>query len=159
MPCRDAMITNLVTAKAEQKVGEILDLFSEKGFHSIAVVSNDGLFEGLITMRVLFRQLLPTAALIEGGLDNLDFMIGAAPGAAKRLKKLREKTVSEIMDTRCETLEPHTNSWEAVRVMVQHGSPVPVVEESTRKFVGMISSHTILENLQDIIDELEGQDD
>jgi len=157
MPCSDAMIPNIMTARADQNVGDVLKIFEEHNFRSIPVVDAAGNFEGLFTMQVVLRNLLPTAAVIEDGVDNLDFMVGAAPGAAKRLKKLQEKTIGEVMQTDCVTLEVDTNTWEAVRIMKTHGSPIPVVEKGSRKFAGMISTHSLMRELQQILAQMEAE--
>lgn len=154
MPCRDAMIARLTTARSDQNVGEVLDSFEEKNIRSIPVVAADGTFEGLFTMQVVLKNLLPVAASMEDGLENLDFVIGATPGIAKRLKKLREKTVGEVMMKNCITLEPDTHTWEAVRVMKEHGSPIPIID-TDGKLVGMISTHSLMRELQRVLNQLE----
>ncbi len=157
MPCSDAMIPNITTASADQNVGDILKLFEERNFRSLPVVDKDGNFEGLFTMGVVLKNLLPTAAAIEDGVENLDFMISSAPGAAKRLKKLQQKTIGEVMNKDCITLEEDTNTWEAVRVMKTHGSPIPVLAKGSRKFVGMISTHSLMRELQRILAQMEAE--
>lgn len=154
MPCDTAMIDNLITAKPDQTVGDVLQVFEDQNIRSLAIIDDSGSLMGLITMQIIMKNLLPTAASMANGLENLDFITGSAPGAAKRLGKLMDKKVTELMDSKPRTVNPDTNSWEAVRLMVKHGSPIPVVEEGSGKFVGMISTNSLMRKMKTLLAEI-----
>lgn len=158
MACNDALIENVISVRPDQTVNEVMELFKEKHFHSVPVVNPDGTLAGLFSLQTVLKCLLPVAAVMENGLESLDFIIGASPGIAKRLRKLQPRTMSEVMERNPVTLYPDTPSWEAIRIMARHGSPIPIVEEKTNQFVGMISSQSMMENLFDILDEVEAEE-
>ena len=136
--------------KPEVTVEDVLDIFEQKHIRSVPVVDTDGKLAGLCGLRHILRQLLPASVTMEDGLKRLDFVIGAAPGIAKRLNKIRDVKVEEVMDKNPIVLHPDTPTWEALRVIALHGSPVPIVDEKTGQFVGMISSQTLLRELQNM---------
>jgi len=89
------------------------------------------------------------------GLQRLNFVVGAAPGIAKRLNKLKSKNISEVMDEDMYVVHPTTQSWEAIRLMVRYGSPIPVVEKDTGKLCGLISEQSSILELDQVIRQLE----
>lgn len=159
MACNDALIENVVSVRPDQTVNEVMQLFKDKHFHSVPVVNEDGTLAGLFSLRTVLQCLLPVAAAMENGLESLDFIISASPGVAKRLRKLQPRTMSEVMERNPVTLYPDTPSWEAIRIMARHGSPIPITEEKTNKFIGMISSQSMMENLFDILKDVEAEEE
>jgi len=154
MTCETAMIENVFTIHPDQTVGEAMKIFEEKHIRGVPVVENDKLV-GLFTMKHLLNGLLPKAASMEDGLQRLDFVIGTSPGVAKKLKKLRDQKIREIMNGNCVVVNPDTPTWELIRMMVKYGSPLPVVEEGTGKFAGLVSSQSLLAEMHRLLEEME----
>lgn len=159
MPCSDALIKNVVSVRPDQTVGEAMRLFEERHFHSVPVVGDDGTLAGLFSLRTVLMKLLPIAASLGDGIETLDFAVGASPGIAKRLRKLMPLKMSEVMEKNPVTLHPDTLTWEAIRIMAKHGSPIPIVEEKTNRFIGMISSQSMMENLNVILRKVEEEEE
>ena len=158
-PCSDSMIQGVLTLKPETSVAEALAIFEEHDIRSIPVVDDTGKLVGLFGLKHLLLGLLPASATMEDGLRRLDFVIGAAPGIAKRLKKVKQKAIGDIMDKNPMVLYQDTATWEALRVMAVHGSPISIVEEKTGNFVGMISRKSLLTSLDKLLQNLEEESD
>ena len=58
------------------------------------------------------------------------------------------------MNKKAEAIDSDSATWEALRFMVYQGSPVPVVEPNSKKFVGMISRQTLLTELDRIAENI-----
>jgi CBS domain-containing protein len=149
------MIENVISVRADQTVGAVMDLFEHEHIRSVPVTDEAGVVVGLFSLRSVLSHLLPAAATMEDGLQRLDFIIGAAPGVAKRLRKLRDKKVAEVMETNCVVAHEDTPTWEIVRLMAKHGSPLPVVDEKTGRLKAMVSSQTLLHGLQELLKEID----
>ena len=156
-PCKNFMVPNLITVTPETTVAEALEIFENNDIRSVPVVSKDGKMAGLFGLRHILLNLLPASATMQDGLRRLDFVIGAAPGIAKRLKKVKGRAVGEVMDENPMVLYEHTPTWEALRVMALHGSPISVVDEKSGDFVGMISRQSLLKGIENI-EEIDGED-
>lgn len=149
------MIDQYITVSPDQTVDDVMHLFDREHIRSVPVCEKDGKIVGVFSLRSILKQLLPLAAVIEDGLPNLEFVIGAAPGAAKRLKKLKNKRISEVMDTEFAVAHPDTPTWEIVRLMTRYGSPVPIVDEKTKVIKALVSSQSLLHGLVEVMDEME----
>ena len=147
-PCIEAIIKNPVCLKPNQTVKEAMNIFKEEDIRSLPVLDDEGRYLGLFGLRHVLVKLLPTSVAMKDGLENIDFIQDATPGISKRLKKLYDVPVSEVMDPEGITLEPDTATWEALRVMALHGSPVALVDKETQKFEGLISRQTLLADLE-----------
>lgn len=158
-PCTEAIVKDVLTLRPENTVLEALDIFKKNNIRSLPVVDNQGKFCGIFGLKHILLKLLPKSVTMEDGLESLDFIQGATPGIAKRLKKLYPQAVLENMDSDPVTIDSHTALWEAVRVMAVYGSPIAIVNEETKKFEGVITRLTLLDRLEKIISELDDNDD
>jgi len=154
-PCSDAMIQDIITIKPDQTVAEAMAIFEKEDIRSLPVVNSDGKLVGLFGLRHVLLNLLPKSVTMADGVRRLDFILDAAPGIAKRLKKTMPMKVEEVMDKNPTALERDTSMWEAVRVMAVHGSPLSIIDPKDGSFVGMISRQTLLKDLNNMIDEMD----
>ncbi len=155
MSCDTAMITEVITAKEDETVEEALNRLNKHSLRCLPVVNNDGALMGLLSLNKVLESLLPVAVTMPDGLQRLNFVVGASPGIAKRLNKIRAKKVSEVMNEDMYVVHPTTPTWEAIRLMVKYGSPIPVVEKETGKLCGLISEQSSIKDLDGVIEQLE----
>lgn len=151
MPCHAAMIAKPMTVSPDDEVGKVLADMKDKDFDAVAVVAKDGTLEGLLSIKVLLQNLLPVSVSMADGLQ-MDITVQAAPGIAKRLKKVEPLHVSEIMTRKVHIVYPETALWEGVNLLVQYGAPLVVVEGETKKFVGLITFQSALNELNRLKD-------
>jgi CBS domain-containing protein len=158
MKNQHAIIVRVHTVKPEQTVQEALDLLRKFSIRCLPVVGGDKHYHGIFTFETVFRQLLPMAVRMEGGLDNVDFISGTAPGSAKRLRKIAQLKVGEVMLTETPRVHPDTPTWEMLRLLAKFGSPIPVVDEITEKFLGIVSDQSVLSSLEDVLIDVEAEE-
>jgi len=146
MPCHAAMMEKIKTLSPENTVEDALKLLEKQKVDSLPVVGDDGVFAGLFGQRALMKNLLPVSVAMSDGIQ-LDVKVPAAPGIAKRLKKVMPLTIAEFMDRKVPYVHPDMPLWQCVSLLVQHGGPLPVLEEESSKFVGLISYESALKEL------------
>ncbi len=147
MPCHSAMTKNMITASPDQTVEDVLALMKKKDVDAVPVVDEDQKLVGVFSIHVLLKNLLPVSVAMADGMQ-MDIAVQAAPGIAKRLRKVGPLKISELMERKFNTVHPETPLWEGVNLLVQHGSPLLVVESETEKLLGMMTQHSALDELQ-----------
>ena len=95
MSCEEAMITKVVTLDPDQTVEEALAMLTKKNIRAAPVLDDTGKLLGMFSFHHLLTSLLPVSVTMDDGLQNLDFVIGAAPGVSKRLRKLKPQKVGD----------------------------------------------------------------
>lgn len=158
MPCETATLTDVYTVKPNMKVEEALAYIHEKNVRTMPVIDEDNRLLGMFGLAPLMKSLLPVAVTMEEGLQKLGFVVGAGPGIAKRLKKAKDKTVADVMQQDVIVVYPATSLWEGIRLMVKYGSPIPVVEEESGKFLGILSEQSAMTDLENMLAELEAEE-
>ncbi len=160
MPCQIAMITDVVTVKPEMSVEDALHLLEEKRIRAVPVVDDNHRLVGMFSFKQLLNKLLPVSATMEDGLQRLNFVIGTAPAVAKKLRKIKGDKVENHLNTEdVVVLHPETPTWETLRLIVRHGSPLPIITPSDGRLVGLLTEQSLLESLESILEDLDGPDD
>jgi len=141
MPCHAALMDKTLTATPDQSVGDVLKMMTKTKPPFVAVIDEDNVLQGVFSYRILYRNLLPVSVAMNDGIQ-MDVTVSAAPGIAKRLKKVKPLPVSEFMDRRPQRVFADTSLWEAVNMMVQNGAPVFVLEGESGKLLGAMNEHS-----------------
>lgn len=159
MSCKDAMIpkSKVTTTSPDAVVKTVMQRIRKKGYRYAIVVDKEGRYMGRIGARTVIKRLLPKVATIKGALGHLNFVKGAEPGFAKNFTKLKKGRVEDVMRDDIETVKPSAPAIEGMRVLVEFGGPIAVVEPKTKKFLGIITEESILERLSHTVDDLETQ--
>lgn len=147
MSCEGAMITKVVSLTPDQTVEEATALLKKKVIRAAPVLDGEGRLLGMFSFRYILSNLLPVSVTMDDGLQNLDFVIGAAPGIAKRLRRLKPQTVGEVLDRKTVVLSPHVPIWEAIRLLVRYGSPLPVID-ADGVFLGLVTEQSAIEEME-----------
>lgn len=154
MPCKDAIIKDIVTISEGRTVAEAMEIFREHNIRALPVVDGKGVFLGIFNVEDLLARLLPAPLDFEEnrGLDlRLDAFIGAGPSLSRHLSAILPLKVSEVMSRNVPHVHPETSLWEGIRCLVRHhGRPVPVLQEGTNALTGLISSQSIIQALLEI---------
>lgn len=158
-PCTRAMVSDVTTVTPDKTVEEVLEIFKEKSIRNVPVVDKDGTFLGLMGLHQILLALLPKAVTMQHGLEDLSFVVGAAPGIAKKLRKMHGVAVSEIMNKNPSVAHCETSTIESLRIMSMEGSPVVVTEKETGKFKGIISRKTLLDDLYGLLEGIEKEEE
>lgn len=154
MPCASSMFTEVIKAKPDNTVEDLLNLVREHNIRAVPIVNDANVLVGMFSMHQLLRYLLPISVTMERGLDNIDFIMRASPEVAKKLKETLPRQVADIMDRNLVSVHPETPTLEAIRIVVKYGSPVPVVEKGTNVLVGLISEQSLVQKHFKVLDKL-----
>ncbi len=161
MSCTQALIPDFIKLSPDQSVKDALRILEDNHIRVAPVIDTNGDIVGMFGLHSLMEDLLPMAAQIEDGLEDLDFIVGGAPGAAKKIRKIGPKPVRDHMQTDIDELllTADTPILEVIRCLTRYGSPLPVVaEEGSRKFVGLVSEQSCLHCLHEILLEVEKEE-
>lgn len=152
MPCHAAILEKALVLTAETKVEKALKGMKKAKTEYAAVTDKEGILVGLFSHQILMKNLLPVSVAMSDGLQ-LDVKIHAAPGIAKRLKKVSPLNVEELMQRKdFPVVNSGTPLWEGVNLLVQSGLPVVVVDEETGRYNGLITQQSAVDELQRLQD-------
>jgi len=154
MSCSSSMITDVIKAGPDNTVEEILRLVQEHSVRAIPIVDDKGAFLGMFSMHQFLHQILPIAVTMERGLDNIDFVTKSSHNIVEKMLEITQKKVSEVMDKTVVSLHPEIPTLEAIRVVVRHGSPIPVLEKGTNRLVGLITEQSLVQKHAKLMDKL-----
>jgi len=158
MPCHSALLENVVVARPETLVEKVLTDMRKKKARLCAVVDEDGALLGYLDMQVLLKNLLPVSLSIQVPGQSAEMMVGAAPGIAKRLRKVKPVAVSNVMERKLHSVLPNTPLWEGVQLLVEFGSPVFVLDEGSENYIGAMDETTAIAELERMQDEPGGME-
>ena len=162
MTAESIMSFRVVTLKPADKVAEALRIMHQRQIRNLPVVDENGQFVGLFGIRRLTKLLLPKAAQIKGGLEDLSFMtdekseishrLKAALERLHRLKAALERPVSDFLEKKKHLVfcKPSASFPELLELLEQTPDtslPVIIVKGKKKKLVGMISAWDVLEKL------------
>ncbi len=149
MPCKDAMITTtVISATPEQTVEEVLKLQDKHKVYGLPILENETVI-GVFRLTQLMSNLLPINVTVESGTNmdlRLDYIVGAAPGIARRLQKMLPLKVSDLMEPMKDLrfVTPETPLWEGVRLLAKYDSPLCVVEShENNRFLGLLTPQSV----------------
>lgn len=117
----------------------------------VAVVDSDQHLHGLFSYFILLKNLLPVSVAMSDGIQ-LDVKIQAAPGIAKRLRKVGPLSVSELIDRKPRVVHPETPTWEGISYIITHGDPLCVIDPDSQKFIGLITYESAVRELERLRD-------
>lgn len=146
MPCHAAMIDKFLSASPGDSVEQTLKAMKKAGVDFVPVVDEKGVALGIFSIDTVFENLLPVSVALSSGLQ-LDIQLGAAPGIAKRLKRVLPATVGDLMNRRFIAVYPETPLWEGVNQLSQTRGPILVLEPKSGKVLGVITGQSALDEL------------
>ncbi|HBH26017.1 MAG TPA: hypothetical protein DDX54_01230 [Rhodospirillaceae bacterium] len=157
MPCGDAMITEVISARPDQTIAEVLDLFDTHHIRAVPVLDEGRRVVGKISFTEVLQAVLPVPVTLEGGLRRLPsmdislaYISGASPWVAKRLHEIVSRKVSSLMVKKPKTVHSDTPSREGVRLLVKYGSPLIVVDPKDGTLTGLITSQTAIKRFLEL---------
>lgn len=147
MPCHAAIAEKTITLAPDHEVEKAIKELQKKKQEAAAVVNKDGEVEGLFSLNIVMKNLLPVSVAMSDGIQ-LDVTVRAAPGIAKRLRKVYPLPVSDIMERKFNTVGPETPIWEAVNQLVTSSTPLLVTEGENKKYLGLLTAQSAMDELK-----------
>jgi CBS domain-containing protein len=147
------MITAPLTVRAGDTVAQAIDLMFQHRIRTLPVVDTHDVYQGLFGIHFLLKELLPKAATMnqERGLSDLAFMHDTLDDVRDTLKErlalLYPKSVGTAAHREIAPLSAEDSLLEAMLRVYHAGFSLPVIDEKTRKLVGIVSHWSVLEKL------------
>lgn len=148
MPCHSAIEHKNISVYPEDTVEFALAALEKEGVRALAVIDEDGEFQGTFSMKVLLGNLIPVSVAMSNGIQ-MDVKVPAAPGVAKRLRNVKTLPVRDLMNRKPTTISPDAPIWEGVGVLTKNGSPLCVVDHKN-KFHGFITYESLINDLENM---------
>ena len=108
-------------------------------YRNLPIVDDTGRFLGLFNINCLLRLVLPRAALMEEGLENVKFIQDSLKDLHERFRKVEGEPVSICLQTETTMVSPDMPLVETLLILYRTKSSIPVVEPGTGRLLGMIS--------------------
>jgi len=152
------MITEVISARPDQTMADALEIFQQKKIRGMPVLDDDNHVIGIFNFHLLLRALLPAPAAMEDDdlmrlkhiSLSLDHITGVTPWLERRLQNGLPRTLDTLMVRKFKTVRPDTPLREGVRLLVEYGSPIPVVVDDKNTIAGIITSQSTIKAIQNL---------
>ncbi|MEA3278971.1 MAG: CBS domain-containing protein [Pseudomonadota bacterium] len=111
----------------------------ENRYRNLPVIDEDGRYLGIFGVNCLLRLVLPKAAIMERGLDDVSFIHETVDDLHDRFREVGSQPISVCMNTDIVTVPPDKPLVETLLILYRNKTSIPVVDPKTRKLLGMIS--------------------
>ena len=156
LTCQDVMVSpdRQITVKPDTSVRDAFQLFKQHRARFLPVVDDNGIYLGVFTAPTLLKLLLPKAATIGMNLEStrvpigsLGFMSLTKEDFAEQLDALRDENVRDNMSSpvNIPVVAPTTPIMEGIFLYYKYKRHVVLVDPDTGRFVGTLSSNSLLE--------------
>lgn len=156
LTCQDVMVSpdRQITVGPETSVSDAFQLFKKHRARFLPVVDDKGVYLGVFTAPTLLKLLLPRAATIglntdsmQFSIDSLGFMSLTTEDFQERLAALKDENVRDNMSSpvNIPVVAPSTPIMEGIFLYYKFKRHVVLVEPGTGRFVGTVSSNSLLE--------------
>ena len=139
MTAESVMDPNPTVLRPTDTIKTAAEYIMEHRYRSLPVVDNNGLYLGVFGVNCLLKLVLPKAAVMEPGLENVGFIQDTLHDLHVRLSEMAGQPISVCMTTDITTVTPNTPLVETLLLLYRTRSSIPVVAPGTGKLVGMIS--------------------
>jgi len=138
------MLTEIVTAGPDETIRDALTLLERHGIRALPIVDAEGRLLGMFSFDLVLSSLLPKALQMDAyelkDVDlRLDYLVDSEEDVAEQLKALFPVKLGDLMDPQVRVAHPGTPLVEGIRLLARYGSPIPVVEEPSRRLVGLLT--------------------
>ena len=149
MTVKNIMLAVPKAVRPNDTVPLAVQLMLDHGIRNLPVTDSEGRFLGTFSSVHLIELLLPRAATMKrshfGGVDDLTFIHETFDDIKDRLEDVRSHPVGDYMDQEnVPVISPETSVIEAMLLLYQHRTHVPVVEPDSGKLVGVVTFNCIL---------------
>jgi len=148
MSAADIMDTAPAVLQSTDTIREAAKCIMEHRYRSVPVLDPDGCYLGVFGVNCLLRQILPKAAVMEDGLEDVSFIRETLGDLHERLRELEEQPVSVCLNAGVEPVPPDTPLVETLLRLYRTRSSIPVVDPDTGRLLGMISYWDVGRHIQ-----------
>lgn len=149
MNCAAIMMREPPTVSEHETVAEAAAKLTAHRYTSLPVVSADGRFIGMFGIGDLLGLLVPRVALAGDLTANLRFIADDPGEMRRRYDEVKSRRASEVADRDGARLAPDAPEIEVIRLCCRNQAPIPVVEKTTDRLVGIVSIWDAVRTLAD----------
>lgn len=139
MTARLVMNENPAVLRNTDKVSLAANHIMAQRCRRLPVIDEDGKYIGVFGINCLLRLVLPTALIMERGLDNAAFVKTNLKDLHQRFNKHMDDPVTVCMAEDVLTISPDTPLIETLRILYNHKGSLPVVDPKDGKLCGVVS--------------------
>lgn len=140
--------TDHPTLRDTDTVGAALQRLLADRVTDLPVVDAAGRLIGMFKLDRVYAALLPKAALIGFGMDDLAFASDTIGQLRGRMREIEGEPVSTFSVQPNHVVHPDTTPLELVLLLHQGVNNIPVVERQSGRLAGMVSARDLLTALQ-----------
>lgn len=133
-----------LTLGQDDSVARAVEMLLTHRLAAFPVVDREGRFVGQFGYHCLLGLLLPRAAILDEGLDDLAFLGEAGEHLKERLAEIRGEAVGAHLNFSTPVVQPDTHLMEIVLLVYRHNATLPVVDEPSGRLVGTVSPWDLL---------------
>lgn len=125
--------------KAHHRIRAAAECIMERRYRSVPVTDDDGRYLGVFSVNCLLQQVIPKAAIMEDGLENLGFVTDSLADLHQRFREVKDQPVSICMSHDVPIVHPDTPLMETLLLLYRNRTSLPVVERDSGRLVGMVT--------------------
>jgi acetoin utilization protein AcuB len=141
------MDPNPTWVKPDDLIGKAASYIMKHRYRNLPVIDDQGRYLGIFGVNCLLRLVLPKAAVMERGLEEVSFIRDTLADLHDRLRDVEMQPVSLCMSTDVITVPPDKPLVETLLILYRNKTSVPVVDPGTGKLLGMISYWDVGESI------------
>lgn len=142
------MLKNPLTIGADDSVPAAVRMMKEHGMRNLPVVDGEGKFLGVFTTVHLIELLLPRAATMEGGLNDLTFVHDTLDDVRQRWNEVQDHRVGDFIETEdIPVATAETSLIEVLLLIFQNRTHITIVNEDSKKVVGVVTFSKVIDSL------------
>jgi CBS domain-containing protein len=127
-----------------ETVGVALERMLGNRVSDLPVVDASGALLGMFKLEKLYAKLLPRAALLGRGMQDLSFLSDSLDEMRGRMRDIEDDPVRDYVEKVDAVIHPDTPPVETVLLLHNGANNVPVVDRDSGRLVGMVSSRDLL---------------
>jgi predicted transcriptional regulator len=154
MTVQTATLTEYHKLSPDMTVEEGLNVLHDKKIRILPVVDDENNYLGMFCYRTLLGKLLPFSAMMEGGLESLNFTSQTNEEVREKLEGLLDKKVVEVMDEERPTLTTDMSFWHMLLMIYKYDAPLAVLDKDTNKMFGVVTKQSSIEDLKRRVPQL-----
>ena len=139
--------TDFPSLDETETVGVALERMLENRVTDLPVVDASGAFLGMFMLDRLYANLLPRAALLGKGMQDLSFVSDTLDDLRAKMRAIEGDPVRGYVEKVDNVIHPDDPPVEIVLQLHRGANNLPVVDRDSGRLVGMVSSRDLLATL------------
>lgn len=148
MTAASIMDTAPAVLSSTDTIREAANCIMEHRYRSVPVLDQNGCYLGVFGVNCLLRQVLPKAAIMEDGLEDVSFIREDLTELHERLREVETQLVTQCLNRGVEPVPPDMPLVETLLRLYRTRSSIPVVDPDSGKLLGMISYWDVGRHIQ-----------